>query len=82
MTLGSHQSTIGKSQDHITPKWIIDTLGPFDCDPAAAGPRPWDCARQNFTAADDGLTREWTGRAWLNPPFHRYEVGRWIGRSG
>ena len=24
MTLGSHQTAIGKSQDHITPRWIID----------------------------------------------------------
>jgi hypothetical protein len=47
MTLGSHQQTVGKSQNHITPRWIIDTLGPFDLDPAAADPRPWPCARTN-----------------------------------
>jgi hypothetical protein len=29
MTLGSHQR---KSQDWITPKHIIDALGPFDLD--------------------------------------------------
>ena len=80
MTLGWHQSAIGKSQDHITPFWIISQLGPFELDPAAADPRPWDCARQNFTAADDGLAREWNGRVYLNPPFHRYEVGHWIAR--
>lgn len=29
MTLGSHQTTIGKSQVHITPKWISgDTVKP------------------------------------------------------
>jgi len=39
MTLGSHQQTIGKSQDHLTPRWIIDALGPFDLDPCAADPR-------------------------------------------
>ena len=27
MTLGSHQACVGKSQDHITPRWIIDRLG-------------------------------------------------------
>jgi hypothetical protein len=80
MTLGSHQTTIGKSQGHVTPKWIIDATGPYDLDPCAADPRPWDCARKNYTEKDDGLSQAWHGRVWLNPPFHRYEVGSWISR--
>jgi hypothetical protein len=78
MTLGSHQQTVGDSQSWITPKWIIDALGPFDLDPCAAEPRPWDCARENYT--DRGLERPWSGRVWLNPPFHRYSVGEWVRR--
>jgi DNA N-6-adenine-methyltransferase (Dam) len=80
MTLGSHQRCVGQSQDHITPKWILDRLGEFDMDPAAADPRPWSCANHNITAAMDGLSRLWCGRIWLNPPFDRYQVGRWIQR--
>lgn len=80
MTLGSHQTTIGKSQVWLTPKWILDALGPFDLDPCAADPRPWDCATRNFTECDDGLVQSWTGRVWLNPPFNRYQVGRWVQR--
>jgi hypothetical protein len=80
MTLGSHQKCVGKSQVHLTPRWIIDALGPFDLDPCAADPRPWDCAKTNYTEADDGLSRPWEGLVWLNPPFNRYEVGRWIAR--
>jgi hypothetical protein len=76
MTLGSHQKTIGDSQSWITPRWIFDALGAFDLDPCAADPRPWDCARRNYTA--NGLNRPWSGRVWLNPPFDRYQVADWI----
>ena len=80
MTIGSHQRSIGTSQVHITPRFIIEATGPFDLDPCAADPRPWDCAAANLTEADDGLSHEWWGRIWLNPPFHRYHVGTWIAR--
>lgn len=80
MTIGSHQATIGKSQTHLTPRWIIDALGPFDLDPCAADPRPWDCAMTNWSEADDGLSRPWFGRVWMNPPFDRYAVETWCRR--
>jgi DNA N-6-adenine-methyltransferase (Dam) len=80
MTLGSHQACVGRSQDHITPRWLLAKLGKFDTDPAAADPRPWDCAQHNIIAAMDGLSRLWFGRIWLKPPFDRYQVGRWIQR--
>jgi hypothetical protein len=78
MTLGSHQATVGVSQSWITPKWIIDALGPFDLDPCACDPQPWPCAKDAFTTR--GLERDWYGRIWLNPPFDRYEVAEWIHR--
>jgi hypothetical protein len=80
MTLGSHQTSIGASQVHITPRWIIDRLGPFDLDPCAAFQRPWDCAVNNIIEAEDGLSRRWFGLTYLNPPFDRREVGTWIAR--
>lgn len=76
MTIGSHQQTVGKTQEHLTPKWIIDRLGPFDLDPCAAKNRPWDCATDNYT--EGGLDHVWAGRIWLNPPFDRYQVGAWM----
>jgi hypothetical protein len=76
MTLGSHQQTIGETQSWITPKWVIDALGLFDLDPCAASPRPWDCAVENWSSL--GLNAEWFGRIWLNPPFERYQVGKWV----
>jgi len=80
VSLGSHQRTVGLSQNHITPKWIIDALGPFDLDPCAADPRPWDCARINWTS--HGLERDWLRKLFIyeNPPFDRYVVGKWIAK--
>lgn len=81
MTLGSHQRAIGRSQSHFTPKWILRALGDdFDTDPAAGTPRPWPCAKINFTERDNGLAQPWCGRVWLNPPFDRYAVADWIQR--
>jgi hypothetical protein len=76
--LGSHQRSIGKSQNWISPQWILDTLGPYDLDPCAADPRPWDCAETNWTSG--GLEREWFGRVYCNPVFDRREVGKWGAR--
>jgi hypothetical protein len=76
MTLGSHQKTVGKSQSWITPKYIIDELGPFDLDPCACTPQPWPCAKEQYTT--NGLERPWHGMVWLNPPFDRYKVGKWM----
>lgn len=78
MTLGSHQSTIGKSQVHITPRWIIDALGPFDLDPAAAGQAPWRCAKTCIALPANGLTLPWYGFVYLNPPFDRRGILDWI----
>ena len=78
MTLGSHQRAVGRSQDWITPKVIIEALGPFDLDPCASRIQPWPCAAESWT--ENGLSYQWHGFVWLNPPFDRYEVGAWVER--
>jgi hypothetical protein len=78
VSLGSHQKAKGKSQVYITPREILDPLGPFDFDACAATVRPWDCARINIVEAENGLARDWSdlGRGWLNPPF--FGVAPWV----
>lgn len=42
MTLGSHQTAIGRDQARFTPRWIVEALGRFDTDAATGDPRPFD----------------------------------------
>jgi hypothetical protein len=78
MTIGSHQRTIGATQSWITPQWILNALGRFDLDPCECDPQPWKCADVGYTT--NGLEQPWFGRVWLNPPFDRRDVGRWMKR--
>lgn len=73
-----HQRTIGKNDEWITPKYIIDALGKFCLDPCAAKKMPWRTATKVFTISDNGLEKKWSGRVWLNPPFHRYKRPLWM----
>lgn len=62
----------------LTPPDLLKKLGTFDLDPCAVSlPRPWDCATTNYTVEDDGLSKEWKGRIWLNPPYGR-EIGKFL----
>lgn len=63
----------------LTPRYILQALGGFDLDPCAATDRPWDTAKNHYTAEDDGLSRPWVGRVWLNPPYGR-TIGIWLER--
>ena len=70
-----------KRVEWYTPKWIFDELDiTFDLDPAS--PHDYQTfvpASRKFTIFDDGLSREWFGRVWLNPPYGR-DTGYWIRR--
>lgn len=45
----------------ITPKWLIDRLAPFDLDPCACDPMPWQTAERMLTEREDGLLSTWGG---------------------
>ena len=78
--IGGHQSAHMKSDTWLTPPHIIAALGPFDLDPCAAPePRPWPTATTHYVKADDGLSKPWFGRVWVNPPYGR-ETAKWMAR--
>ena len=54
------------SDEWYTPEKIPSALGPFDLDPCAG---PMNHARVNIRRPACGLTAEWSGRVWLNPPY-------------
>lgn len=68
-SLTGHQSAKMQSEVWLTPPEILQSLGTFDLDPCAPAVRPWEIAREHISLPSDGLTAEWRGRVWLNPPF-------------
>lgn len=77
MSLSGHQSAKMKNDEWLTPLSILKALGKFDLDPCSPVTRPWNTAAKHFTIDDDGLSKEWDGRVWLNPPFGR-ETVKWL----
>lgn len=63
----------------LTPKPIIDALGPFDLDPCHNQTRPFETAAHYFTEAQDGLKQEWFGKVYLNPPYGK-QTGVWLSK--
>lgn len=82
MTVGSHQTPIGKENERFTPVFIVRPLGPFDTDVCTGAIRPFDIAARSITKEENSLSMDWRqlGRKWCNPPFHRYLVGEFVNR--
>ena len=68
------------SDEWYTPKWIFDALGEFDLDPCSPIDRPFDTAKVHYSKNDDGLSKVWTGRVWLNPPYSRILLRQFVER--
>ncbi|MBF5002364.1 adenine methyltransferase [Nocardia sp. BSTN01] len=76
---GGHESQRSGSNVWLTPPGIVEALGAFDLDPCAAPePRPWPTAKRHVCPPLDGLTADWRGRVWLNPPYS--DIARWLGK--
>jgi hypothetical protein len=61
------------SDDYYTPKWIFDKLAiTFDIDVAApTGGCHWIPATNYYDQQTNGLTSDWHGNVFMNPPFSK-----------
>lgn len=64
-----------------TPQWLFDKLNAlyhFDVDVCATA----DNAKCDtyYTPEQDGLSQEWCGACWMNPPYGR-NIGKWIRKA-
>tara|TARA_R100001594_G_C4031567_1_gene261415 strand:- start:266 stop:1237 length:972 start_codon:yes stop_codon:yes gene_type:complete len=56
-------------------------LGEIDLDPASnAEANKIVKAKKYFSEEDDGLSKEWSGRVWLNPPYSRDLMGPFVNK--
>lgn len=67
----------------FTPESYVEkarfVLGAIDLDPASHPiAQEWIGAEKFFTAEDDALTQEWRGRVWLNPPYSRDLIAKFV----
>ena len=55
----------------LTPPELVKQLGEFDLDPCSPIDAPFYHAKKHYTILDDGLSKKWSGRVYLNPPYGR-----------
>lgn len=69
--LQNFNSNTDNKDEWLTPRFILNSLGAFDLDPCAPVDklRPWDTAHIHYSKEDNGLSKEWKGRVWCNPPY-------------
>ena len=70
-----HVSNNSGNNEWYTPKKYVDAarnvLGHIDLDPASCDYANKTVQAEHFySVEDDGLTKEWCGKVWMNPPYN------------
>jgi len=72
---------LSKTSEWTTPEIIInktiELFGEIDLDPCSNPDFPNVPAKTHFTKKDDGLSKEWKGKVYMNPPYGQ-EIKNWI----
>ena len=79
----AHVSQNTGDEEWYTPAYIVEAarkvMGGIDLDPAStAQANETVKAARYFTKEDDGLAKEWEGRVWLNPPYTKGVIVRFM----
>lgn len=80
--MGAHHSAAAITTTWLTPPPVIAGLGgadSFDLDPCGFAGSPIRTGRRVICLPDDGLSAEWAGRVFLNPPYGS-EAEAWLHR--
>lgn len=74
--------TSDETDEWSSPREIVeplrDAIGGFDLDPCS-GAESSPFADATFTESDDGLSQEWFGSVWVNPPYSN--VAEWTDKA-
>lgn len=71
---------MGRSVEWLTPPELVRALGAFDLDPCAHPDQFYRTAATMIAPPTDGLSGDWWGRVWLNPPYGHGVLVKWIKR--
>jgi phage N-6-adenine-methyltransferase len=80
-----HKATFTGDIEWYTPASYLDLarrfLGSIDLDPATSVQAQQAVGAANyFTIEDDGLTRPWHGKVWLNPPYAQPHIANFVSK--